>query len=378
MASDLPRHRRRARRPDIGIYVSKSEAFGLAESRSSLVSDFLASERRGRLVEFPPGNEFLDDQPLSDDPSEVQFAETIRLQTEQQLGALAHLLARVTDALEAAIADAARVQRLPRAVLIGLHSPAVYASRVPPLVRAEASRFPWRAVVQCTRREWMLERLAPWANWFGIGVDVEQANVVAPHVCKYGGQLGRLAGQDSVNGAAVVWTCAHVISPTCPSARYSVPLGRDPSLPDFALIGSDNPCWKTPPRIGTVASPSELERLATDPQHRVVREPVGLTTRRGGSIQGLLGHWGISLAGGFAHYGIFCRFPSLIVTRRRTLLDIGQFAGHRTFSAPGHSGSLVRDADTHRAVGMIVAGSGPNSFAHQASALQRYAHLLNP
>ncbi len=252
--------------------------------------------------------------------------------------------------------------------------------------RVQGSLFPWRIVVRTREKEMLSGVLPRYADFLGIGVDVDDFHEVRPlGRCQAGygdGQEGLVGGLilDATSNVTHAVTCGHVLARQCGSLsppfrpREEIDPRRQRGTthwPDVALLDHGNPCHEVPPPNAPTVQPmnqAAIDRCVTDLLPVYKRHP---HARRNA---GLVASTNSLVSVGDTTY----RFPHVSIIPRRIEYAFGMVTLplSKHYSKPGESGAWVCGADSSW-LGMVVGGmEGGVTYAVEAGALMAFVSAI--
>jgi len=356
--------------PDSSINHARFRARERREWLLQILAETKNSIPNWIVEETPPETRSSERLSISDFPAEL-YGQLARLRWQLSSEALL-LLERVTDAV-LQILDVRSNSNFPRPIAVKLAFSGA---------RQGSQKFPWRVIVCSFERERLQRGLAPLADWFGIGVDIDEPTFVTPLgrcLVGYDAKFGLVGGILRYDEPYAV-TCGHVISSSCNSTSghlasvHTLPYSGVTSIPDAVLLQTNTPCFEVPDEAAepvSAALPSWVEHciLARVP---VRQSHPNSQSHIAGRIKTVVS---VSTIGEQLY-----RFPQSEIIPR----SISYFFGllkfplfKRYFSYPGDSGAWVREAQSGAWIGMVTAGDDHGStYLSDAHSLARYFGLL--
>lgn len=355
-------------------YTTQDRARTRAMARRTWLAAQLreSSSERGpqwRVEERPPEGSSTDRRSLDDSPFE-QLGQLARL--KWQMNSLpCLLLERLTDLVLADTYDQGDKS-----------SSSPFAVKLQPLpIGVHRNLFPWRAVICSHDERRIAEQVRKYADWLGIGVDLEEPATVrftGRCTADYGGFAGLVGGLLEGDDLYAL-TCHHVVTANCGSLAPLPTLGQVPptistSVPDAVLLRSGTPCFHVPSQdarpyalaTNPLIEHIMLKRLPVSQNHPeasvriagVVKATVSTTTVGDKVVRGPL--------------------VEIIPDRKSYLFGLLKLPlGAKHFSSPGDSGGWVIDTGTRSWLGVVTAGDDRGStYATNASFLLEYFRKL--
>jgi hypothetical protein len=295
--------------------------------------------------EVPPAGIIRDRRQELSRPSAIAHRETLRWQLEQDSRLL---LGRTIDAVAWILDDVGLSHKVSTIRLVkvtgflGRYLRSVGLS--PYIVQIES---------EVGVKGYLKNRLAPIADWFGIGVCLAPVRELTEFA------EGQIGGSLREHDRKFFVTCSHCVDAhPANSVFFRSELAAHTFQPDVALLACADESGKH--RHFSL----EVEPIDEDPwlkgADRLVRRPGG----RG------VGYT-FSTAGWARYSGRVHEFPHILVSAHvRVILDAFAWPPWRKlFSGPGDSGSFVIDADHRRWAGLLVAGAKHHKITYAAIAL---------
>ena len=257
--------------------------------------------------------------------------------------------------------------------------------RIEPLKSLRITRglFPWRVIVSSHQSDFFADYLVPFANWLGIGVDIDDEPEIISH-------LGRCSsgvdGKEGLVGGIVKFddtyslTCQHVISSSCgslPSCQRNIASPNKigiTNIPDAVLLNLGSPCFEAPESNAETISAATTEWI----EYCMVNKlPVFQTHPHSqGMVSGAVK---ATISASLIDNQIY-RFPQIEINPCRISYLYGLIKlpfGKKQFSYPGDSGAWIRDTKTGQWIGMVTAGNNQGvTYASEASCLLDYFSQL--
>ena len=294
------------------------------------------------LREVPPIGIIRDPREELSRSSAIAHKEALRWQTEH-VNRL--LLGRAIDAVAWILADAGATQKVSSIKLV----------RITGLRGKYLSRFglsPFMVEIESGLFLLLKERLAPIADWFGIGICVTRFR----HLEEF--TEGQIGGVLVDSDRRFFVTCSHCAS-NYPAqlVHYKALLVPHTFEPDVALLYST---------ISHAQHPSYPREVAAEDEDPWLKGVTKLVRRPGGTRTG----YTVTTSGWVNYSGRIHEFPHVHVSAHvQLIMDAFVWPpwGKR-FGQEGHSGSFVVDAEYPRWAGLLVGGSGYHKITYAAIA----------